>query len=151
MDDLISETWLHVVRGMQRFAGDEAAFRTWVFMIARHRLIDERRRLRRRPVELVEHFRLDETAPPSPSAEAEALGRLRDTELERLFGTLSADQREVFVLRFLAGFGVTEIAAIVGKKPNAVRALQRRGLKQLEKSLREEVRFSPLPSVTEAT
>jgi RNA polymerase sigma-70 factor (ECF subfamily) len=151
VDDLVSETWLQVARGMARFEGDERAFRAWVFTIAHHRLIDERRSLRRRVVELVEPEGVEEAARPAPSAETEALARLRDQELEAAFFTLSPDQREVLLLRFLAGFGPSEIAAIVGKKPNAVRALQRRGLKRLENMLAEEVRFSWRPSVTGVT
>jgi Sigma-70 region 2 len=38
-DDLASETWLTVIRGLGRFHGDEPAFRVWVFTIARHRAI----------------------------------------------------------------------------------------------------------------
>jgi Sigma-70 region 2 len=38
-DDLASETWLAVIRGLGRFHGDEPAFRVWVFTIARHRAI----------------------------------------------------------------------------------------------------------------
>jgi RNA polymerase sigma-70 factor (ECF subfamily) len=151
IDDLVSETWLQVARGLPRFAGDEKDFRAWVFTIAHHRLVDERRSRSRRIVELADRERLEDATRPSPSAETEALARLREQELETAFNTLSPDQREVFVLRFVAGFGLTEIATIMGKTPNAVRALQRRGLKRLEKTLQEEVRFSWRPSVTGAT
>jgi DNA-directed RNA polymerase specialized sigma24 family protein len=34
---------LHVARGIHRFEGDHNAFRSWVFMVAHHRIIDERR------------------------------------------------------------------------------------------------------------
>lgn len=47
-DDLTGEVLLHLVRGIDRFVGDEAAFRSWVFLVAHHRVIDERRRSRRR-------------------------------------------------------------------------------------------------------
>jgi RNA polymerase sigma-70 factor (ECF subfamily) len=151
VDDLVSETWLQVARGLPRFAGDERVFRAWVFTIAHHRLIDERRSLRRRLAELAERPRLEDATRYSPSAETEALARLRDQEIERVLSALSPDQREVLLLRFLAGFGPSEIGAIMGKKPNAVRALQRRSLKRLERTLGEEVRFSWRPSVTGAT
>jgi RNA polymerase sigma factor (sigma-70 family) len=48
-DDLLGEVWLQVARNIGTFAGDEAGFRSWVFMVAHHRLIDERRRRARRP------------------------------------------------------------------------------------------------------
>ena len=50
-EDLASETWLGVVRGIGRFRGDEPAFRAWVFTIARHEVLDWRRRAARRAVE----------------------------------------------------------------------------------------------------
>ena len=50
-EDLASETWLGVVRGIDRFEGNEPAFRAWVFTIARHEVLDWRRRAARRPAE----------------------------------------------------------------------------------------------------
>ena len=38
--DLASETWLDVVRNLNTFEGDESAFGSWIFTIARHRVID---------------------------------------------------------------------------------------------------------------
>src|SRR3954468_15214285 len=42
-EDIASETWMHVVRGLPSFSGDAAAFRAWLFTIARHRAIDHGR------------------------------------------------------------------------------------------------------------
>ena len=50
-EDLASETWLAVVRGLNRFQGNESAFRAWLFTIARHEVLDRRRRAARRPTE----------------------------------------------------------------------------------------------------
>src|SRR4051812_36766020 len=53
-EDIASETWFHVVRGLPTFSGDEpAAFRAWVLSIARHRWVDELRRAGRRREQLV--------------------------------------------------------------------------------------------------
>jgi DNA-directed RNA polymerase specialized sigma24 family protein len=48
-EDLASETWLGVVGGIGRFDGNEPAFRAWVFTIARHEVLDWRRRAARKP------------------------------------------------------------------------------------------------------
>src|SRR4029453_2565769 len=50
-DDLASEIWLEVVRGLGRFRGGEEGLRSWVFTIARHRAVDWRRRAARQPVQ----------------------------------------------------------------------------------------------------
>ncbi|HEY1617612.1 MAG TPA: sigma factor, partial [Streptosporangiaceae bacterium] len=48
-DDIASETWLQVVRDMDRFRGSSDDFRRWLFTVGRHRAIDAARsRLRRR-------------------------------------------------------------------------------------------------------
>jgi RNA polymerase sigma-70 factor (ECF subfamily) len=41
--------FIGVFAGLGRFDGDEPGFRSWVFTIAHRRLLDERRRLSRRP------------------------------------------------------------------------------------------------------
>jgi RNA polymerase sigma-70 factor (ECF subfamily) len=136
LDDLVSETWLHVARGIHRFEGDESQFRSWVFTIAHHRIIDERRRFGRKPSEFVEDDVLDQAGPVACSAEAEVMDRLRVEELQRVLERLSPDQREVVTLRFIGGFTITEIAGIMGRKPGAVQALQRRAFRRLERFLR---------------
>jgi DNA-directed RNA polymerase specialized sigma24 family protein len=42
-DDVAGDTWVHVVDGLTGFRGDEAAFRAWLFTIARHRAVDRGR------------------------------------------------------------------------------------------------------------
>src|ERR671914_135748 len=51
-EDILSEVFLQVARDIARFEGEERGFRSWVFTIAHHRLIDARRHSARRPVEL---------------------------------------------------------------------------------------------------
>src|SRR4051794_33500580 len=43
-EDLCGDVFVALVRQLPSFSGDEAAFRRWLFSIAHHRLIDERRR-----------------------------------------------------------------------------------------------------------
>ena len=50
-EDLASETWLAVVGGIDRFRGNESAFRAWVFTIARRKVLDWHRRAARRLAE----------------------------------------------------------------------------------------------------
>lgn len=48
-EDVAGETWLQVVRGLPAFRGDEHAWRSWLFTIARRRTLDEHRRRSRHP------------------------------------------------------------------------------------------------------
>src|ERR1700733_2487791 len=57
-EDIAAETWVHVVRGLDRFVGDEASWRPWLFPTARPRLLDQARTRKRHPSEP-----LDEISP----------------------------------------------------------------------------------------
>ncbi|MGH9009959.1 MAG: RNA polymerase sigma factor, partial [Acidimicrobiia bacterium] len=48
-EDMTSDVFLAVFTRLGRFSGTEAQFRSWVFTIAHHKMVDERRRRARRP------------------------------------------------------------------------------------------------------
>ena len=48
-EDLASETWIGVARGLERFEGEESDFQRWLFTIARRRLVDHIRKVKRSP------------------------------------------------------------------------------------------------------
>lgn len=132
-EDVLSEVFLQVARDVSSFDGDERGFRSWVFAIAHHRLIDARRHSARRPLEL-------SPEPPEPTGRAddaaeEALARIGVEEVHRVLAVLSEDQRAVLLLRVLADMSVDDVAKAVGKRPGAVKALQRRGLAAVKREL----------------
>lgn len=133
-DGLCGDVFLRVVRDLPRFEGDEAGFRSWVFVMTHHRLIDESRRLRRRPE--VSRERIPDEAAAS-DVESEAQERLAADEIRRLFDSLPPAQRDVLLLRVLGDLGAEDIGRAVGRSPGAVRALQRRGLEALRRRLVE--------------
>ncbi|MGH8998556.1 MAG: RNA polymerase sigma factor [Acidimicrobiia bacterium] len=137
-EDIASQVWLEVARALPRFEGKEDDFRALVFTVARRRLSDFRRTLRRRPVELVGDARLDAAARVD-SAETEVIERLGGEEAaRRIVELLPADQAEVVLLRVVAGLGTAEGAALVGRRPGTVRVLQHRALRRLADVLGDE-------------
>ena len=133
-EDLASETWLGVVRGLGRFQGSEAAFRAWVFTIARHELLDWRRRAARRGGEdLPADGVVEQVAPDDPAADA--LEGFSTREALAQVASLPPDQAEAIVLRVVAGLDVSRVAAIMGKRPGTVRVLTHRGLRRLAERL----------------
>ena len=124
-EDLASEVFVGVLRNLGSFEGDEPAFRSWVFTIAHRRLLDERRRLRRRPppAPLAE---VPESAAPDDVEDAVARS-LNKARVQALCEQLVPDQRDVLLMRLLGQLTVEEVAAALGKTPGAVKALQRRG------------------------
>ena len=132
-EDIVGEVFLQVARDVEGFEGDERRFRAWVFTIAHHRLIDARRYAARRPVDLVEE-------PPEPDAGADdaadqAMARMGADEVRRVLGRLTEDQRSVLMLRVIGDLTVDEVAKTIGKRPGAVKALQRRGLAAVKREL----------------
>lgn len=135
-EDLSSDAFLGVFAGLRSFEGTEQQFRSWVFTIAHRRLIDERRRRIRKPVTPTDDVEaLDHRAGDAEEDALSAVGRRRVYEL---CAELSADQREVLLLRIVADLTVEQIAGVVGKSSGAVKALQRRALTALRKKLAGE-------------
>lgn len=133
-DGVCGEVFAQLVRDIGRFEGDETGFRSWVFVMAHHRLLDDLRRRSRRPE--------TPTAPETmvdiedrSDVEAEVLDRRRADELKTVLDNLTPSQREVLLLRIWGGLTVEEVAEAVGRRPGAVKALQRRGLEAVRKML----------------
>lgn len=126
-DDLTGEVFLGLVRDIGRFKGDEAKFRSWVFVIAHHRLLDDRRRRIRRPEA---RLPVDTAADrrPGGNVEHEAMEHLGREALQRIIDRCVPDQREVLLLRILGGLSLAEVAEVVGKSVGAVKSLQHRGI-----------------------
>jgi RNA polymerase sigma factor (sigma-70 family) len=139
-EDLTSEVFVGVVRGLRGFQGDERGFRSWVFSIAHRRHIDERRRLARRREDAVDPSAL--AGPLAGSAvgdvEDEAAARLGEGWAVRALDVLTEDQRSVLLLRVLADLSVEEAARLLGKRPGAVKTLQRRALASLARHLERQ-------------
>ena len=140
-EDLAAEVWLAVARGLGRFKGDEAGFRGWLFTIARHRLIEHRRRNARRRVELLPHDRMDGPIERGVGGDPawlvlEQLGAQETVEM--LVRGLPTDQAEAVLLRILGGFDVTEVARIMGRTPGSVRVMCHRALKRLAAKMSQE-------------
>jgi RNA polymerase sigma-70 factor, ECF subfamily len=134
-EDVASDLWLEVARGLGRFEGDESAFRAWVFTIARRRVIDAGRKVRRRRTDPTSPRQFDREPSGVPD-ELEARLAL-DAALRRV-ARLPRDQAEVVALRVLAGLSAEQVAEIVGKRASAVRVLQHRGLRRLANELAAE-------------
>ena len=125
-EDVLGEVFLQVARDLNRFSGDEAALRRWVFAIAHNRLLDARRRQGRRPAVVTDSV---PERPAAPSAEPV------DRALVEALQQLTPDQREVLVLRFVADLPLEDVARITRRRTGAVKALQHRGLDSLARIL----------------
>lgn len=133
-EDLTSEVFLAVIRNFARFSGGEAQFRSWVFVIAHRRLIDERRRRSRRNEVPLENDEIGTAG----DAEADAMREIGTDRVAALCDRLAPDQRDVLLLRIIGDLTIDQIAEVVGKSPGAVKALQRRALSSLDRLSKRE-------------
>ena len=131
-EDIASDTWLEVTRRLDRFSGGEREFRGWLFTIARHRLIDARRRAARHRTAPVAWL------PDRPGVDdpvSDVLVDLSTRASLRLVSELPPEQAAAVRLRVMAGLDTDQVAEIMGKQPGNVRVLSHRGLRNLARRL----------------
>jgi RNA polymerase sigma-70 factor, ECF subfamily len=129
-EELATETWLQVVRGVGQFEGDESAFRAWLFTIAHTKVVDWWQ---------CSSTKADIQSSDLSLAEDSATARdVSSRSVMALVAALPADQGEAIVLRVVAGLEVDQVEAIMGKRPGTVRALTHHGLRQLARALGPE-------------
>jgi RNA polymerase sigma factor (sigma-70 family) len=127
-EDLLGDVFVAVIRGLPSCGGDPAAIRRWVFTVAHHRLVDERRKLMTRSRDVafdVQH------EPCADDCYDEVLNRISASPAVRALETLTADQRSVVLLRDVADLSVADTAHVLGKKAGAVKTTHRRALAAL--------------------
>ena len=133
-EGVLGDVFLHVARGIAAFDGGGSKFRSWVFVVATSRLLDERRRLRRKPTESIDTVTEDRLREPA-DVQAEVEQAAAAAEVDLLLCSLTPDQRQVVELRVFGELTSQEVAEIVGKPVGAVKALYRRGLAALRRAL----------------
>ncbi|WP_447787506.1 RNA polymerase sigma factor [Pseudomonas germanica] len=138
-DEVFQETWLSLIRSNSQPQG-RATFRTWLFQIARNRLIDHwRKHGARQPL----HDSYDEQnhAVSDEANDPEQLFTLsRDSQrLDSALQTLPADQREVFLLRAHGDLDLAQIASLTEAPLETVKSRLRYAQQKLRRLLAEEV------------
>lgn len=136
-EDLLGEVMLQVVRDLPRFKGGSGDFRAWAFTIAHHRMLDERRRSARKPAQALPPDEIEQLGPLGDT-EDDALRSLSVERVGRLLARLSPDQQNVILLRVFGELPCEEVGKVIGKRPGAVKALQRRGFEALKAELSKE-------------
>jgi len=142
-EDLASEAWLAVAKGLPEFQGGVDEFRAWLFTIAHRRAVDHYRGTSRRPRSV---FREEDDLTGAPSgtdrvlsAEVTAIEELStDDAIAALVRDLPSAQAEIVLLRVVADLSVKQVAEVTGRSPGSVRVLQHRALRHLAKIWEQE-------------
>ena len=130
-DELFQDVWMKVIRARLNYR-PEATFKTWLYTIARNRLLDYYRSQQRTPPMDSEHAELlcSQSNPQRESANNQQV-----QQLVRLLKTLPKEQREVFLLKEEAGFTVPEIAGLINCSVEAAKSRLRYAIKKLQQGL----------------
>ncbi len=132
-EDLLQEAFLRVFVHREAYR-PTAAFRTWLFTIARNLLIDRFRQARGHPE--ASHPEALSTVPAPDALPLErAEGRELADRLDAAIGQLPRSQREILLLSRFAGLAHEEIAQVTGSSPEAVRVGLHRALRGLRERL----------------
>jgi RNA polymerase sigma-70 factor (ECF subfamily) len=134
-EDVASDVWLAVARGLCGFEGGESDFARWIFTIARRRAVDLGRKSQRRRTDAAapeEFASVPGGVDPQEALEARAAG---DDAVARIVALLPKSQADVVLLRVVAGLSVTETAEVLGCSANRVSVTQHRALRALARKL----------------
>jgi len=138
-EKIFQETWLSLIRSESE-PRQQVLFKTWLYQIARNRLIDHWRKQGKRQA-LQEPF--DEQLHGESSSESnpeQRLGLSRDRQrLQAALDDLPAEQREVFLLRAHGDLELGEIAELTHTPMETVKSRLRYALQKLGRLLAEEV------------
>lgn len=137
-EDLLLDVFLAAIEQQRPLAWPEREQLAWLLRVAQHKLVDHHRRTSRRPTVPFED--VAEVLEGAGARTPEQLA-LDQEELQRLHAAvrrLPRPQQEVLRLRFAEGLRCTQIAALLGKRHEAVRQVLSRTLNQLRTLYAEE-------------
>jgi RNA polymerase sigma-70 factor (ECF subfamily) len=130
-DDVTSEVWMRVVRGIGSYRPSGAGFPAWLYRITTRQIADHWRAVGRRRERLTADMIALADAVPGDGPDDIARRTEEARELADAVNRLPDTQREVVTLRFFVGLTVPECAAVLGKSEGAVKQLQLRAVRAL--------------------
>lgn len=125
--DVTQEIFIAALQSLAAFDHRKASFRTWLFRIASHKIIDSRRRVI--PVTVS----LDDEEIAKDDFAGSVADKLLLEQIETYVCTLDPQIQEIFRLRIYADYSFPEIARITGQAEEKVKAQYYRLSKKLKK------------------
>jgi RNA polymerase sigma-70 factor (ECF subfamily) len=134
VDELFQDIWLKVINSRSRYQV-KASFRTWLYRIARNRIIDHYRRQNLRPVD--NHSEALASLSEAANVQPDNLLDInnRHEALMHAVTQLPNDQKETFLLKEEAGLGIEEIANTTGVSFETAKSRLRYAYKKLKQQL----------------
>ncbi len=132
-EDLTSEVFMKVLESIDSFTFRGFPFSSWLFRIAKNLTIDYYRS-HPEPVELP----LEEGALPVGEGPSDVFEKeLTQQQLAQALSSLTEDQQQVIILKFVDRLSNADAAQILDKSEGAIKSLQYRALNSLNRHLEE--------------
>src|SRR3990170_4331000 len=132
-EDAASETFVRLLESLRTGRGPRSSTRGWLFGTLRHIVDSHYRAAFARGSEA---FQGEAEGDDAPDAAVEAGERQR--EVRRAMRYLTSEQQHVLALRFGGEYTLEETAEMMGRKVNAIKALQFRALGTLRRHLAQD-------------
>jgi RNA polymerase sigma-70 factor (ECF subfamily) len=126
-EDITQNLFAKLMRIIGKYEQREVPFSAWILRVARNAALDHMRARRQIPFEEVR----------TTDEGHEQVGFERFQSLRTALDRLPGDQREVLILRHIAGLTPPEIADVLGKTESSIHGLHHRGRGALQAALRE--------------
>jgi RNA polymerase sigma-70 factor (ECF subfamily) len=137
-EDLVQDLFIFLQRKCGIFDSSKSSARSWIIQMTYHRAIERRRYLTTRQFYThadAEGFRKHAVGIPTSESDYSAEAVFGRNGLEKVFESLSEDQRETLRLYFFEGCTLAEVAAKLGQPHGNVRHHYYRGLARLRKQI----------------
>jgi RNA polymerase sigma-70 factor (ECF subfamily) len=137
-EDLVQDLFIYLQRRCAIFDSSKSSARSWIIQMAYHRAIERRRYLTTRQFYSrgdAEAMRDKVVGVPTDESDYSAEAVFGRNGLEKVFATLSGDQRETLRLHFFEGYTLAEIAVKLDQPHANVRHHYYRGLGKLRKQM----------------
>ncbi len=132
-EDCVADTFDRLLKAFADQKGPTEYLRAYMYKIAHNWITD----FYRSKASLIT-FPLEDFHPDSnPSVDHLASEKIEQARIRKTLAQLTADQRQVIILKYYEGWDNAEIARAINKPIGAVKALQHRGIQSLKRLVEE--------------
>ena len=132
-EDCLSDTFFRFLKALRQgnLPGDN--LRAYLYRIAHNWIADHYRRN-----DATENIDDLDRSDGQPKIEEQVIANLQKEKLHKALISLTTEQQQVVILKFIEGWQNEEIAHMIGKKVGAVKALAHRSIRMLRKKCQDE-------------
>ncbi len=129
-EDLTHQVFTQAWQNIQNYKDFGFPFSSWLYRIARNEIIDFYRGRR-------QNVAIDDVDPEFFAVQSEGPATVdQNLEIQRVLAslrTLKAEYQDVIIMRFIEELSLKEVAAALEKSEGAIKLIQHRALKELQK------------------